>query len=90
MATLAVDVPEPSPLFWDHLSARVREAVTADAVPARPWFGVGRWSWGLAAVMSVAVLVIAVSVTLRTPPNVVHAPAVAEPTGGDVRIRAGR
>lgn len=84
MATLAVDVPEPSPLFWDHLSARVREAVTADVAPARPWFGVGRWSWGLAAVMSVAVLVIAVSVTLRTPPNVVHAPAVAEPTGGDV------
>lgn len=84
MATLAVDVPEPSPLFWDQLSARVREAVTADAAPARPWLGVGGWSWGLAVVMSVAVLVIAVSVTLRTPPNVVHAPAVAEATGGDV------
>jgi hypothetical protein len=26
-----VDVPDPSPLFWDHLSRRVSEAVAADA-----------------------------------------------------------
>jgi hypothetical protein len=26
-AVAAVEVPEPSPLFWDHLSARVSEAV---------------------------------------------------------------
>jgi hypothetical protein len=26
----AIEVPEPSPLFWDHLSARVREAVDAE------------------------------------------------------------
>ena len=26
----ASDVPEPSPLFWDHLSARVREGVAAE------------------------------------------------------------
>ena len=30
------DVPEPSPLFWDYLSARVREAVEAEGVPRRP------------------------------------------------------
>jgi hypothetical protein len=29
------DVPEPSPLFWEHLSSRVREAVAEDAVNAR-------------------------------------------------------
>ena len=29
-AAAAVDVPEPSPLFWEHLSARVREAVEAE------------------------------------------------------------
>jgi hypothetical protein len=29
-AAQAVEVPEPSPLFWDHLSARVRTAVTAE------------------------------------------------------------
>jgi hypothetical protein len=29
-AAAAVDVPEPSPLFWEHLSGRVREAVEAE------------------------------------------------------------
>src|SRR5262249_18627870 len=29
------DVPEPSPLFWDHLSSRVSEAVAAEAAGAR-------------------------------------------------------
>jgi hypothetical protein len=28
-------VPEPSPLFWDHLSERVREAVGGEELPAR-------------------------------------------------------
>src|SRR5262245_49524810 len=69
METLAVDVPEPSPLFWDHLSARVREAVAQDKAPARSWFGFGRWSWGIAAVMAAAVVAIAVSLTPRTPPS---------------------
>ena len=37
-----VEVPEPSPLFWDHLSARVRDAVAAE--PARRWWsGVRSW-----------------------------------------------
>ena len=30
-----VDVPEPSPLFWPHLSARVHDAVSAAEAPAR-------------------------------------------------------
>lgn len=40
-AAAEVDMPEPSPLFWDHLSARVRDAVESEraAEPA------GRWSW---------------------------------------------
>jgi hypothetical protein len=29
------DVQEPSPLFWDHLSARVRDAVAEEAKPGR-------------------------------------------------------
>lgn len=33
----AADVPEPSPLFWDHLSARVRDAVAQEAPPAAGW-----------------------------------------------------
>jgi hypothetical protein len=79
MASLDVDVPEPSPLFWDHLSARVRDAVAADASRSRSWFGVGRWSWGLAAVMSAVVVVVAVSLSLRTPPTgVTHPPKTVE------------
>lgn len=30
MALQADEVPEPSPLFWDHLSARVHDAVAAE------------------------------------------------------------
>lgn len=61
--TRVVEVPEPSPLFWDHLSARVRHAV--DAVPG-PAVDTGRWaSWrwhlisgGLAAAVVTGVLVV--------------------------------
>src|SRR5262249_28727617 len=75
MATLQVDVPEPSPLFWDHFSARVGEAIASDAKSARSWFGLGRWSWGFAAAVSTALLVIAVSrmprmTTERKPPAI--------------------
>lgn len=35
----AIEVPEPSPLFWDHFSARVREAVAAEPARTRqPWW----------------------------------------------------
>jgi hypothetical protein len=30
----AVDVPEPSPLFWDHLSARINERIALEPAPA--------------------------------------------------------
>jgi len=32
-----VSVPEPSPLFWNHLSARVRESVAQEAARPRSW-----------------------------------------------------
>ena len=32
-----LDVPEPSPRFWQHLSSRVRSAVEAEGDPARGW-----------------------------------------------------
>lgn len=37
-----VPVPEPSPLFWDHFSTRVHEAVAGERSPAlagQPWIG---------------------------------------------------
>jgi hypothetical protein len=49
----AADVPEPSPLFWDRLSARVRDRV-ADQAPG----GQRIWDWaGIRALMPLAAAV---------------------------------
>lgn len=56
--TIAGDVPEPSPLFWDHLSARVREAVDAEPVPVAWWRAY--WRPMVTAVGALAVVVVAV------------------------------
>ncbi|MCU1382106.1 MAG: hypothetical protein JWL71_803 [Acidobacteria bacterium] len=44
-ATGSVDVPEPSPLFWDHLSSRVSEAVATASPDARLKCSRVRGSW---------------------------------------------
>jgi hypothetical protein len=64
-ATLArgVEVPEPSPLFWDHLSSRVHDAVAAErahGTASRTWW----MPWRVAAALSAAALVIAVGLTI--------------------------
>jgi hypothetical protein len=72
------DVPEPSPLFWDHLSARVRESVTAEGVPRGAWFG---WlqSGALTPLsiggIAVVVLAVALSVGVRHVPGRSSPPA---------------
>ena len=38
-----VSVPEPSPLFWQHFSERVRAAIDHDAAPASNWPAWLRW-----------------------------------------------
>ena len=43
-AAAEIVVPEPSPLFWDHLSQRVREAVGGEEAPASRFPG---WGWAL-------------------------------------------
>jgi anti-sigma-K factor RskA len=67
-----VDVPEPSPLYWDHLSARVRESVAAEASPRRPWLDVAAWRRVLmpasAAAVAFIVIVVALSSRLMAPP----------------------
>ena len=65
-----VDVPEPSPLFWDHLSQRVR-----DACGAEPKVGSSGWvpSWSLSRValavttVTVVVAVVVGGVLIRSP-----------------------
>ena len=75
-AAAAVDVPEPSPLFWDHFSARVHRAVEAEQADRAPAFGRG-WSWRTLSLwvgsVAVAVLVIGFATRGRVP----EAPAPA-------------
>ena len=56
------EVPELSPLFWNHLSARVREAVAIEPIP-RAW-----WSlhWRPIAALVTSVAAIALVAFLRT------------------------
>lgn len=65
--TVAVEAPEPSPLFWDHLSARVREATAAEPAGSTSWWRFGRRPWTFAGAVSVALIIVAVSVTMRMP-----------------------
>lgn len=62
--TVAADAdrPEPSPLYWDHLSARVRERIAEERpTPAWRWFGdLGRVQIAAAAATVVAVIAVAV------------------------------
>lgn len=67
--TIAGDVPEPSPLFWDHLSARVRAAVDAEPAPVAWWRAY--WRPMVTAVGALAVIVVAV--VLRPTPAAVPA-----------------
>src|SRR5438552_5435196 len=53
----AVDVPEPSPLFWDHFSRRVHEAVDAQGRPGRSWLP---WLFPAAAAMAMLLLFVVV------------------------------
>jgi hypothetical protein len=54
-------MPEPSPLFWERLSARVSETIQAGPPPSR-WTGlVASGRWRLAAAAAVLLLVTGVS-----------------------------
>ena len=67
-AAKAIDVPEPSPLFWDHLSSRVSEAVAQDAGPRRWWLSGLPWKRGALGpveIMAVAALLIVAVITSR-------------------------
>jgi hypothetical protein len=52
-------VPEPSPLFWDHFAARVREAVdsSSQAASSLGWLHQTGFRWGIAGSLLVLVLI---------------------------------
>jgi hypothetical protein len=82
-AATAVDVPEPSPLFWDHLSARIRQEIcdvgrgTRDVGSGtRPW-----WRPAAVAVLGgVAALIVLVAISIRELPRRVGPTAPSKPS----------
>ena len=69
-----VEVPEPSPLFWNHLSQRVRDAVAVEPVPSPSWTSRFNLAWAGGMAGAVAVALIAMTLSVR------HQPA-GEPGG---------
>jgi len=70
-AAAEVDVPGPSPLFWDHFSERVRQAVALAGAPRRTsWWE--RWSWPrvIVPLSAVAFAVVIIAAVLGTRPGV--------------------
>ena len=88
MAVADVEVPEPSPLFWDHFSARVGSAVAGEPI-ASARGGAIRWaSWRVAfasAACAAVVLVVAVTLRLGTWPAV---PGISAPVSTLVETNA--
>ncbi|MGE5835753.1 MAG: hypothetical protein ACM4AI_14820 [Acidobacteriota bacterium] len=61
------DVPDPSPLFWEHLSDRVRQATVAEPVPQPvPWW---RASWRPFLAVAACAVVATLAVIWRMPPH---------------------
>ncbi|HEV3214204.1 MAG TPA: hypothetical protein VGZ27_00695 [Vicinamibacterales bacterium] len=60
-----VDVPEPSPLFWDHLSQRVRDAVADEPLPPRGWSSRFNLAWAAGILGATVAVALAVVVTIH-------------------------
>jgi hypothetical protein len=83
-AARGADVPEPSPLFWEHLSARITTAVGAGPAPSR-WrtiLGLDTWRVGFATMALVLVAGLTWQMLLKVEdpslPGPVTQPAAAE------------
>ena len=90
-------MPEPSPLFWDHLAGRIRQAIPDEPPSRLPWL---IWSRGRLALAGAAAAVLLIGFALGTfggrtedggttrvrvePPRApVAEPAVANPSGSE-------
>ncbi|MEO7190530.1 MAG: hypothetical protein ABI051_05695 [Vicinamibacterales bacterium] len=73
----AVEVPEPSPLFWEHFSARVHRATLETQPSSSGWFG-RRWLVSAACAASVLVLMFSLrEMDHQTPATTVGTDALA-------------
>jgi hypothetical protein len=82
-----VEMPEPSPLFWDHFSARVRTAVDNEANLARRSFGGGGWlRWPVLVPIGALALVTFVLMSAMPRQTGSVTPATTEAVAGDVAL----
>lgn len=70
-----VEMPEPSPLFWDHFSERVRASIAEEPRTQPPWSRWG-WAWPAGVLAALAGVIIAVAIT-RAPNGSAGPEAVA-------------
>lgn len=63
-----VDVPEPSPLFWEHLSQRLHDAVANELPPTRGWSDRFNFAWTAGVLGATVAVVLAVGVAIHHSP----------------------
>ena len=81
-------IPEPSPLFWEHLSKRVGRALD-EGTPASHWRALFRWGWAAATVAAISIAALIIrpartpeSAALADPPAATLASQVAQDSAG--------
>ncbi len=79
-------VPEPSPLFWEHLAARVGAAVREVPAP-RSWWRTWGWQWAPIGMVAVLALTAGLAVMLWNGP-VRNAPAGPAPVASAASVQA--
>lgn len=89
-ATGEGDVPEPSPLFWDHFSARVHAAVADEPIAELSWWQrVWRPALGIGVALAAAVMVVVLRMPGSTPmPATPAATASLAPADDDTSWKA--
>ena len=79
----ALDVPEPSPLFWDHFSAQVRDRIGTERFEPTGFLGwLSAWPRSALATCAALALLIVAGVTVLRPANTPDA-RQAPPTSAD-------
>jgi anti-sigma-K factor RskA len=89
----ASDVPEPSPLFWDHLSRRVRETTDIEPVPVSApvawWAGLWRplvAAGAIAGALALGVIVRGRYAPIVTPTQAVQTVAASDAAPEDMSV----
>ena len=82
-ADVPADVPEPSPLFWDQFSARIRDAVARTPPRASWWLGVPTLQPILGALAVLVLIASAVFLTRDDRTAITSAPVASGPASAD-------